>query len=119
MNVDVALGESSRINLLNQTFEFDNIQLTDTKYKTRASLNGMMTHNNFTDWFMDLELDTRNSRFLVLDTEESDDELYYGTGFVNGQATLSGPVDALTISVDGATGAGTSLKIPISRCSYQ
>ena len=114
LNVDVALGESSRINLLNQTFEFDNIQLTDTKYKTRASLNGMMTHNNFTDWFMDLELDTRNSRFLVLDTEESDDELYYGTGFVNGQATLSGPVDALTISVDGATGAGTSLKIPIS-----
>lgn len=63
LNVDVALGESSRINLLNQTFEFDNIQLTDTKYKTRASLNGMMTHNNFTDWFMDLELDTRNSRF--------------------------------------------------------
>lgn len=114
LNVDVDFSKAASVKLYNQTFEFDNITLADTKYKTRSILFGTITHTNFEEWYMDLKLNTGGDRFLVLDTEFDEDELYYGTGFISGEAEIYGLTDALTIKVDGTTERGTSLKIPVS-----
>ena len=115
LNVDLNFNQYAQVNLFEQTFQFDNITLTDNKYDTQASLNGTITHANFSDWYLDLDLKTLNDRFLVLDTEYDEDELYYGTAFISGSAQIYGLTDALTIkSEDAQTERGTSFKIPIS-----
>ena len=68
--------------------------------------------NNFSDWELGLDLST--DRLLVLNTEESEDELYYGTAFVSGEASISGPTDQLIIDVQGSTGSGTVFNIPLN-----
>jgi len=115
LNLDVDFAQASKVNLYDQTFEFDTIVLTDSEYATQASLDGTITHTNFNDWYLDLDLNTLNDRFLVLNTEYDEDELYYGTGFISGSVQIYGLTDALTIkSEDAQTEVGTSFKIPIS-----
>src|SRR5690606_19951014 len=73
-----------------------------------------ITHNNFDDWSLNLSVDTNGGRFLLLDTAEEDDVLYYGNGFISGESKIYGLTDELTIEVQGTTERGTSLKIPVS-----
>ena len=112
LNVDYQFANTSSVTLKNQTFTFNKIQLTDTKYKTKGQLNGSLSHVNFSKWRLDLNLNT--SKLLVLDTKEAEDQLYYGTAFVAGRASISGPTEQLVISVVAETKAGTVFKIPLS-----
>ncbi|SDF31933.1 translocation/assembly module TamB domain-containing protein [Cellulophaga baltica] len=114
LNVDYDFGFNSQVVLSDQTFDFQNIQLTDVLHKTKASLNGVINHNFFRDWDLDLNVDTNNKRFLILNTSFDEEQLYYGTGYLNGKGRIYGPTTALTINVEGETAKGTSLKIPIS-----
>lgn len=114
LNVDLNFSDLSQVKLYGQTFQFNKVLLTDTVYGTQAFLNGGITHTNFKEWFLNFELDTNNKRFLVLNTQYNEDELYYGTGFINGKGTIKGPTDALFISVAAQTMRGTAFKIPIS-----
>ena len=114
LNVNLNFDNPSTVNLYNQTFDFDDINITDTKYNTSAILSGTITHNHFVDWYLNLNINTNENRFLVLDTQKGDDELYYGNGFISGEAKIYGLTDELTIEVQGTTEKGTSLKIPIS-----
>ncbi|WP_341461479.1 translocation/assembly module TamB domain-containing protein [Zhouia spongiae] len=114
LNVDANFNKTAIVKLYNQTFEFQSIPLTDTKYKTNAVLDGTISHSGFDDWYLDLSLNTNGQRFLVLDTQMYEDALYYGTGFISGEANIYGLADELTIKVEGTTMDGTSLKIPIS-----
>ncbi len=115
LNVDVDLANSSIVKLYDQTFEFDNVTILDTQDYTKGLLNGTISHTSFGDWILGLNLTT--DRLLVLNTElDEDDEetLYYGTGYISGEAWIEGPTDELLIRVEGTTEKGTSLKIPIS-----
>ena len=114
LNVDYDFGFNSQVVLSNQTFDFQNIQLTDVAYKTKASLNGVINHSFFKDWDLDLNINTNNDRFLILNTPFEEEVLYYGTGYLNGSGRIYGPTKALNIDVTGKTARGTSLKIPIS-----
>ena len=114
LNVDYAFGTNSAVSLYDQTFEFQNINLNDVAMNTRAILNGTIKHKFFQDWTLDLDVDTYDNRFLILNTEYEDEILYYGTGFVEGTGRIYGPTNALNIDFEGATAEGTSLKIPIS-----
>ncbi len=114
LNVDYAFAPNSRVRLEKHTFDFEKIAITDVTAKTKATLDGTIRHHFFRDWVLDLNVDTNNDRLLILNTEFDEDELYYGTGFLNGKGRIYGPTKALTITVDGATARGTSLKIPLS-----
>ncbi|WP_354668284.1 translocation/assembly module TamB domain-containing protein [Winogradskyella psychrotolerans] len=113
LNVDYGFDFDSKVSLRGQQFIFNDVAMTDSKYFSKGSLNGFIAHNNFSDWKLGLELTT--DRLLVLNTEESEDELYYGTGFISGKAEIKGPTDQLTIKViDGRTEAGTEFFIPLN-----
>ncbi|TCK69162.1 uncharacterized protein DUF490 [Winogradskyella wandonensis] len=112
LNVDLSFDFDSRVELKNQQFIFDDVALTDTKYFSTGRLNGFIEHNNFSDWRLGLDLTA--DRLLVLNTEESEDELYYGTGFISGDAQINGYTDNLTIKVDGRTEPGTVFNIPLN-----
>lgn len=114
LNVDYSFAPNSRVDLRDQTFDFDQIRITDVSKRTKAVLDGTISHRYFEDWFLDLDIDTENNRFLILDTAFEEEVLYYGTGFINGEGRIFGPTNALTIKVDAETARGTSLKIPLS-----
>ena len=114
LNVDYAFGPRSRVRLENQTFNFENIALNDVEKNTRASLDGTISHSYFDNWVLNLNVDTNNDRFLILNKDFEEGDLYYGTGYLNGTGRIYGPTTALNIDVDGETARGTSLKIPLS-----
>lgn len=114
LGLDTNFSQASKVILDEQSFNFDNVTLTDTKYNTSAAFDGSISHKKFSDWALDFHLETNNDRFLVLNTKDDGESLYYGTAFLNGFADMYGPVDALKIEVTGATERGTSFKIPIS-----
>ncbi len=111
LNVDYKFNNNVQVALKDQSFNFQKIKLTDTKYNSKGELSGSLSHVNLSDWRLDLNIET--PRLLVLDTQESDESLYFGTGFVGGSANIYGPTDQLTINVIGETKSGTVFKIPI------
>ncbi|MFD2727573.1 translocation/assembly module TamB domain-containing protein [Hyunsoonleella rubra] len=112
LNVDYDFNDKALVRLEEQSFIFNNILLTDTKFNSKGRLNGKLSHVNLSNWSLDLDVNT--SRLLVLDTKETEDALYYGTGFVGGSAKIYGPTEQLVISVIGETKPGTVFKIPLS-----
>lgn len=112
LNVDYALKDKTIIDLTDEKFLFRNNTLIDTKYNTTGSLNGVVEHKNFTDWKLDLTINSK--RLLVLDTKDSEDAAYFGTAFINGDATIKGPSNGLFIKVDAKSEKGSALKIPIN-----
>ncbi|MDN3667054.1 translocation/assembly module TamB domain-containing protein [Algibacter miyuki] len=112
LNVDYAFADKSSVTLKDQSFIFNKIKITDTKFQTKGQLDGNLNHVNFSKWGLGLDVSTKN--LLVLDTKESEDALYYGTGFIGGEASIYGPTDELRINVIGETKAGTVFKIPLN-----
>ena len=112
LNVDYELSDRTIVDLSNEKFLFRNNSIFDTKYNTKGILNGVVEHNQFSDWKLDLNITSK--RFLALDTKDSEDAAYFGTAFIDGSATIKGPVAGLFIKVDAKSEKGTSVKIPIN-----
>ena len=112
LNVDLAFADQAEVDLTKQKFVFKDVGIRDTKYNTNGVLNGSISHHNFTKWKLDLGIST--DRLLVLDTDASEDALYYGTAFISGNASITGPTDELLIEVNARTERGTSFKIPLN-----
>ena len=112
INVDYHFDGAPKVRLHNHTFEFENATISDSKFNTKAFLSGTISHDRFKKWFLDLKLATKN--LLVLNTVEDEETLYYGTGFIEGKATISGLTDNLLIQVNGKTNPGTKFIIPLS-----
>lgn len=112
LNVDYQLADNSIIDITDKQFLFRAIELTDSKYNTKGSLEGNIRHSRLTNWKLDL---TIFSNYLIaLDTEEKEESIYYGKAFIDGQASITGPVNNLLINVEATSMKGTSIKIPIS-----
>ncbi len=112
LNVNYSFQDNASVSLKNQSFVFNNVEMTDTHYNSKGRINGNINHVNFSDWSLGLNIST--DKLLVLNTKMEDDVLYYGTGFIGGTASLYGPTDKLVISVDGQTRQGTEFKIPLN-----
>ncbi len=112
LNVDLAFKENSIVDVTSSQFIIQNAIIEDTKFNTQGRLNGFIQHKNFSDWKLDLAINT--NRLLVLDTKDSEDAAYYGTAFIDGIATITGPTDGLLIEVQAESKEGTSIKIPIN-----
>lgn len=112
LNVDFDFAQASSVTLENQSFVFNNIDITDTKYNTKGWIDGSISHINFSNWNLDLGI--RANNMLVLDTEEDEDLPYYGTAFIDGYASLKGPTEQLVIDVIAQTKPNTVFVIPLN-----
>ncbi len=112
LNVDFDLNQNAAIVLDGRQFIFNDIILEDVEHKTQGSLNGYIAHQNFEQWVLHLDIDTDN--LLILNTSESEEIPYYGTGFLKGNAKIRGLTSNLDIEVNGSTQPGTVFVIPLS-----
>ena len=113
LNVKYNLSNNPVFKLTNQSFVINDFNLYNSKTNTIGSLNGVITHNKFKNWLLDLRIDTEN--LMILDTDSKNDPVYFGKGFLNGYATIFGPGENLLIDLKGSTNKGTSLTIPIKK----
>ena len=111
LNVDYDFDGNTSIGLNGQSFEFDKIQLKDTKHQTQGTLNGYIAHQDFEKWVLNLDIDSNN--LLVLDTQDSEEALYYGTGFIQGNASITGLTENIYIDVNAKTMPNTLFVIPL------
>ncbi len=71
--------------------KFRNIKIVDEKGNS-AILSGSVYHKSFNDFSTDLIITMDDNDFLVMNTQEKDNELFYGTAYARGVTTIkSGP----------------------------
>lgn len=112
LNVDFDI-ENTPIFVTKNKLEIGATGITDTKYKTSGVLSGAASHQDFSNWELNLNLNAYD-KILVLDTPKEEDALFYGTAFISGSMNMFGPVDELFIQANARTESGTAFKIPIS-----
>lgn len=112
LNVNYAFDDQTKVDLNAQSFIFKSANFSDTTFGSRAVLNGKMSHTNFSNWSLDTSIDS--DRLLVLNTSETNESLYYGTGFVAGNINIVGPMNQLFIEANVTTSKGTIFKIPLN-----
>ena len=111
LNVDYDFEGESVITLQQQSFILEDFKLLDTKNKTKGILKGDISHFNFKKWFLRLKIESDN--LMVLDTENTEEALYYGTAFIDGSADIFGLTDRLTIEFNAKTMPGTIFVLPL------
>ncbi|WP_240339595.1 translocation/assembly module TamB domain-containing protein [Flavobacterium arcticum] len=112
LNTDYNFEQNSILDLTENSIVFRKPKLTDVVHGTSGYLEGKVTHDMFKNWGLDLNI--QSDRLLVLDTKDSDDALFYGTAFIKGTASISGPTTALLIKAEAESEEGTDIKIPIN-----
>ena len=110
--VDYTFDDESKVNLTKNQFTFNNILFSDTNFDSKGVLNGVISHKNFKNWMLDLKIDS--NRVLVLDTKDIDNPIYYGTAFVSGDISISGPGEALLFEANVSSEKGTVFNIPLN-----
>ena len=76
-----------------------------------AQLSGVLTHQSFSNWGLDMNINA--TQLEVLNTSFAEESLYYGNAFFNGNAHLYGAFSNMQIDVVGETATGTNIFIPI------
>lgn len=109
--VDYLFDENAPLDVTESEFILRNVNITDSKSKTRGELNGVISHNKLKNWYIDARLSSEN--LLALDLEYQEGTPYYGTAFIDGFATIKGPVEALEVNIEAASKPGTKIKIPL------
>lgn len=88
------------------SFELKNIDLYDTEGNL-AKLNGKITHNYFSNIYVDFNINTQ--RFMCLNTQPSPEQLYFGKIFTTGIINIQGFVDkVINIEANVQTDRGSS-----------
>jgi len=110
--VDYTFDNKSKVSLINNQFIFSDIFFSDTKFNSRGVLNGIISHRNFKNWLLDLNIDSE--RLLVLNTKDVDNPVYYGTAFVSGDISIAGPGESLKFMSNVSSEKGTVFNIPLN-----
>jgi len=87
--------------------------ILDATRKNAAILSGGLRHDHFQNWQIDCRIRTLSPNFLILNTRQSDNELFYGQAWGSFTAAFSGTFDKVAIRIDAVTGRDTRLYIPV------
>jgi hypothetical protein len=89
---------------------FKDLNLADSVGNT-GTATGNIRHRAFKDWSLDVNVNSRD--LYVLNTSYNPDEMYFGKARVNGNMSLTGPVNDLKLVANATSGKGTDVHIPL------
>ncbi len=98
----------------NNAFVFNELKLFDSRGDS-AYLDGDIKHTHFSD--ITLNLGINANKFMFLNTNVEDNELYYGKAFASGLIHVQGTTDNIVIRVDAKTEKDTEFFIPLTSAS--
>jgi hypothetical protein len=125
----VNFGFDGKISADQYGFYIDNMPVSDEE-GNMGSLIGSVYHEKYQDWNFDLQFDLEPStfyrntpfftaqavpleKFLILNTQYKEGDIYYGKAYVTGTANIFGYADNLEITVDVQTKKGTTINFPM------
>ena len=101
--------DRARINLNDNLVQLVPFKIQDALGKT-ADVSGQILHNNFSDLKYNINVENLKS-FQVLQTNQKDNELFYGSGFVSGKFSMKGTSKDLSMYIDARSEKGTKIMI--------
>jgi len=103
--------DQALIQVDNQIFDATGVRLFD-RYGHPATIYGGIRHDHLRDFRIAAKLST--SRFLALDTEKEDNELFYGHALGKGEIWFTGDFQRTDIYANATVGDSTEFIIPVS-----
>jgi hypothetical protein len=103
---------SSTVFINEQQIKINPTEVRDL-YDSKATLTGYITHNRFANPKLNVKLSGLNN-FQVLNTKSKDNNLFFGTAYVDGGITITGPFNDLIMDATFTGQKGTVVNIPIS-----
>ncbi|GAB3636985.1 hypothetical protein GCM10027422_25750 [Hymenobacter arcticus] len=105
---------NDRISFTTTSIAFSKIQLRDTQGNL-GTVDGIIRHQGFQNMVLDISASFR--KFQVLRTTRRDNDMYFGTAYASGTATVRGPADDLVVNVTANSEAGTRLALPLDNAA--
>lgn len=96
---------------VNNEIRLDKVIVQDSEGNV-AYGSGKITHKNLKDWALDLKVET--DKIMALNTTVEDNPDFYGTAYIDGGATFTGPTDMPLIYIYGQSVANSYLDVPLS-----
>tara|TARA_B100000508_G_C11465750_1_gene282371 strand:+ start:4735 stop:9144 length:4410 start_codon:yes stop_codon:yes gene_type:complete len=92
-------------------FGFNSLTLFDENNRPANAFGGTVLHNNWKDFNYDVLIDV--DTFLCLNTNVKQNDLYYGTAFLNGEISVSGYEDHMELEIDAKALNNSKLFVPL------
>lgn len=77
---------------------------------------GSITHNNFSDFYLNMQLEDLQN-FHVLNTNQTSQELFYGKAYLDGSVNIVGPVEDIRVIIEAKTRKSTHIYLPLGKKS--
>ncbi len=97
-------------------FAFDQWTVSDDLGNS-ATLTGTILHQNLADWNFDLSLDANRKPLHLLELTRQQNDLFYGSAFVRGDANVSGYANNLVVEARLESEPGTRFALPLDAAS--
>ena len=110
--LNTTLSFSDDIIIRDNQIIFDSLVLNDTENSNTAVLDGAIYHNNFKDINIDLNFKMKN--VLILNTNASQNDMFYGTAYVSGTTRIHGPVENIEMDIFAKTERNTKFYLPLT-----
>ncbi|MCX7862115.1 MAG: translocation/assembly module TamB [Bacteroidales bacterium] len=105
---------TGEVNVQKDAFLIDGIDIYDEEVN-KARISGKITHQNFTNFFIDLNLNS--NRFLFMNTKYSDTSFFYGSVYASGLVNIKGTFNQIDINANVQTEKGTKFNLNLESAS--
>ncbi|MBQ3656599.1 MAG: translocation/assembly module TamB [Bacteroidales bacterium] len=110
------LNDSMAITLDNKLIKLSKTKFYSGKGTGIAYLDGILTHNNFNNFNMNVNLSCKN--FMVLNAKETDSSAFWGKAYTSGAIKISGdPMRMINIEAKVKTDKNTQVFLPLYMAS--
>ncbi|PLX07592.1 MAG: hypothetical protein C0598_13165, partial [Marinilabiliales bacterium] len=93
---------------------FDELVLYDT-LGNKANINGFMRHDYFSNSELNVNIST--DKLLFFNTNRAMNDLYYGSGILKGNMSITGRPDDIDLQIETTTLSGTRVHLPLDYSS--
>lgn len=104
------------VQITNNEIKFEEFNIFDPNWKMLV-LNGSVKHHNFQDIRLDLIMNTTDNAFMFLNTEEADNDAFYGTAYMTGVFKIQGSPENIVVDIAAKTEKDTYFYIPLTSTS--
>ncbi len=99
------------MNISDRKFAMNYMEIFDQQ-QNQGTVSGSITHKFFDDMSIDIKM-LNLQNFMGLNTKKGDNEIFYGTAFLNGSCQFSGPINDLYLNINAKSRKGTRIFIPL------
>lgn len=107
---DVKYAFTDTVWMTHNAFRMDGINITDQE-GNRGLLSALILCEGFLHWKYAVNLDA--DHILALNTNETDNELFYGKAYIGGKVGVSGSGDELNIDIKAKTKKDSKFVVPL------